>query len=76
MEEIKKIHPTLLPMVVLIKNQGGNNDKLCDTKKQIEKVSIINKTKIIKVKVNVLLIKSIQKNITLSDNYIDCVHKK
>ena len=60
---------------MLIKNQNKNNGKLCDTKKKLEQGSIINETKIIKVKVNVLLINSIKKNIKLLDNYIDYVIK-
>ena len=58
-EEIKNIHPTPLAMEELIKNQDKNNVKLCDIKEKLEQGSIINETKIIKVKVNVLLINSI-----------------
>ena len=58
-EEINKIHPTSLPMEVLIKNQDRKRGKLCDIKKKSEQVSIISETKIRKVKVNVLLINSI-----------------
>ena len=46
-------------MEVLIKNQDKNNGKLCETKKKIEQGSIINKAKVNKVRVNVLLINSI-----------------
>ena len=37
-------------MKALIKNQDKNNGKLCDAKKKIEQVSIINETKISKCK--------------------------
>ena len=60
----------------MIKNQNKNNGKLCDTKKKLEQGSIINETKIIKVKVNVLLINNIKKNIKLLGNYIHYVYKK
>ena len=50
-------------MKVLIKNQNKSNviqrDRLCDTKKKLEQGSIVNETKINKVKVNVPLINSI-----------------
>ena len=49
-------------MEVLIKNQHKNNGKLCDTKKKLEQGSIINDTKISKVKVNVILINSNSKD--------------
>ena len=61
---------------MLIKNQNKNNGKLCDTKKKLEQGSIINETKIIKVKLNVLLINSIKKNNKLLGNYIHYVYKK
>ena len=46
-------------MNVLVKNQNKNNGKLCDTKKKLEKGSIINKTKISRVIVNIILINNI-----------------
>ena len=49
-EGIKKMHPTPLPIKVLIKNQNKNNGRLCDTKKILKQWSIINETKINKVK--------------------------
>ena len=61
---------------MLIKNQNENNGKLYDTKRKLEPGSIIYETKIIKVKVNVLLINSIKKNNKLLGNYINCVYKK
>ena len=51
-----KIYPTPLPMEMLIKNQNKSNGRLCDTNKKLEQGSIINETKINKVKVNVPLI--------------------
>ena len=72
----KKLYPIPWLMEVLIRNQGKNNSKLCDAKKKLEQGSIINEWKeISKVKVNVLLMNSIQKNIKLLDNYIDCIYK-
>ena len=58
-EEIKKIHPIPLPIKVLIKNIDKKNGKLCDTKEKLEQESIINETKMNKVKVNILPINSI-----------------
>ena len=57
-----------------MKNQDISNAKL-----KLEQGSIINETKISKVKVNVLLINRIEKTldrVKLLDNYIDCVYKK
>ena len=61
---------------MLIKNQNKNNGKLYDAKKKLEQGNVIYKTKIVKVKVNVLLINSIKKNNKLLGNYIDCIYKK
>ena len=43
-------------MEMLIKNQNKSNGRLCDTNKKLEQGSIINETKINKLKVNVPLI--------------------
>ena len=54
----EEIHPTPLPMEVLIKNQNNNSGRLCDTEKKL-KEGIISEIEISKVKLNVLLINNI-----------------
>lgn len=49
-------------MEVFVKNQNENNCKLRDTQKKLEQGSIINETKMSKVKVNFLLINTFEKN--------------
>ena len=63
-EEVKEIHLTPSLIEVMIKDQSNNNCRSCETKKKLKQVSVVTETKTNKVKLNVLPINKIQRNIS------------
>ena len=63
-EEVKEIHLTPSLIEMMIKDQINDNGRSCETKKKLKQVSFANETKINKVKLNVLPINNIQRNIS------------
>ena len=58
-KEVKETHPTPSIIKTIIKNQNNNNGRSYTPKKKLKQGSIFNKTKISKIKLNVLPINNI-----------------